>query len=30
VVRRATIDGEVPVSIEGRSSVTRVKAAKAA
>ena len=28
VVRRATIDGEVPVSIDGRSSVTRVKAAK--
>ena len=28
IVRRATIDGDVPVSIDGRSSVTRIKAAK--
>ncbi|WP_342739970.1 TauD/TfdA family dioxygenase [Bradyrhizobium sp. B117] len=28
VVRRATIDGEVPISIDGRCSVTRVKATK--
>lgn len=28
VVRRATIDGEVPVSIDGRNSVTRVKSTK--
>ena len=25
VVRRATIEGEVPVSVDGRSSVTRLK-----
>ena len=28
VVRRATIDGEVPVSIDGRNSVTRIKSTK--
>lgn len=28
IVRRATIDGEVPVSVDGRRSVTRIKAAK--
>ncbi len=28
VVRRATIDGDVPVSIDGRNSVTRIKSAK--
>ncbi|WP_375784678.1 TauD/TfdA dioxygenase family protein [Bradyrhizobium sp. Pha-3] len=28
VVRRATIDGDVPVSVDGRRSVTRVKVAK--
>ncbi|MCA6108567.1 TauD/TfdA dioxygenase family protein [Bradyrhizobium cenepequi] len=28
VVRRATIDGDVPVSVDGRCSVTRVKATK--
>ncbi|OSI36748.1 TauD/TfdA dioxygenase family protein, partial [Bradyrhizobium canariense] len=28
IVRRATIDGEVPLSVDGRSSVTRVKASK--
>ncbi|KRQ94513.1 taurine catabolism dioxygenase [Bradyrhizobium jicamae] len=28
VVRRATIDGEVPVSIDGRCSVTRIKTTK--
>ncbi|MHC1949922.1 TauD/TfdA family dioxygenase [Bradyrhizobium sp. UFLA06-06] len=28
VVRRATIDGDVPVSVDGRSSVTRLKATK--
>ena len=28
VVRRATIDGEVPVSIDGRNSVTRIKTSK--
>jgi taurine dioxygenase len=30
VVRRATVDGDVPVSVDGRRSVTHVKAAKAA
>ena len=30
VVRRATIDGDVPVSIDGRRSVTRIKGAEAA
>ncbi|MFB6453515.1 TauD/TfdA dioxygenase family protein [Bradyrhizobium tunisiense] len=28
VVRRATIDGEVPLSVDGRRSVTRIKASK--
>ncbi|MGO8082445.1 TauD/TfdA dioxygenase family protein, partial [Rhizobium leguminosarum] len=28
VVRRATVDGDVPVSVDGRRSVTHVKAAK--
>lgn len=28
VVRRATIDGDVPVSVDGRSSVTRLKVVK--
>ncbi len=28
VVRRATVDGEVPVSIDSRHSVTRIKATK--
>ncbi|ODM72151.1 TauD/TfdA dioxygenase family protein [Bradyrhizobium elkanii] len=28
IVRRATIDGDVPVSVDGRRSVTRVKATK--
>ena len=28
VVRRATIDGDVPVSIDGRNSVTRIKTTK--
>ncbi|MBO4227473.1 TauD/TfdA family dioxygenase [Bradyrhizobium neotropicale] len=28
VVRRATVDGDVPVSVDGRRSVTRVKATK--
>lgn len=28
IVRRATIDGDVPVSVEGRCSVTRIKTAK--
>ncbi|BBB97358.1 alpha-ketoglutarate-dependent taurine dioxygenase [Bradyrhizobium elkanii] len=28
VVRRATIDGEVPVSVDGRHSVTRIKSPK--
>ncbi|ESZ08512.1 TauD/TfdA family dioxygenase [Mesorhizobium sp. M0923] len=30
VVRRATVDGDVPVSVDGRRSVTRVKVAKPA
>jgi taurine dioxygenase len=30
VVRRATIDGDVPVSVDGRRSITHVKAAKPA
>jgi alkyl sulfatase len=28
VVRRATIDGDVPVSVDGRGSATRVKATR--
>src|ERR1700726_1898495 len=28
VVRRATIDGDVPVSVDGRNSVTRIKTSK--
>jgi taurine dioxygenase len=28
VVRRATVDGDVPVSVDGRRSVTHIKAAK--
>ena len=28
VVRRVTLDGDVPVSIDGRKSVTRIKTAK--
>jgi alpha-ketoglutarate-dependent sulfate ester dioxygenase len=28
LVRRATVDGDVPVSVDGRRSVTRVKVAK--
>jgi taurine dioxygenase len=28
VVRRATIDGDVPVSVDGRHSVTRIKSTK--
>jgi alpha-ketoglutarate-dependent sulfate ester dioxygenase len=28
VVRRATIDGDVPVSVDGRHSVTRIKSSK--
>jgi hypothetical protein len=28
IVRRATIDGDVPVSVDGRRSVTRIKASK--
>jgi taurine dioxygenase len=28
VVRRATVDGDVPISVDGRRSVTRVKATK--
>jgi alpha-ketoglutarate-dependent sulfate ester dioxygenase len=28
VVRRATIDGDVPVSVDGRHSVPRVKSSK--
>ncbi|GGC92506.1 TauD/TfdA dioxygenase family protein [Chelatococcus reniformis] len=30
VVRRATVDGDVPVSVDGRRSVTRVKTSKSA
>jgi taurine dioxygenase len=28
VVRRATVDGDVPLSVDGHRSVTRVKATK--
>jgi len=28
IVRRVTLDGDVPVSIDGRKSVTRIKTAK--
>jgi alpha-ketoglutarate-dependent sulfate ester dioxygenase len=28
IVRRATIDGDVPLSVDGRRSVTRVKTSK--
>jgi len=28
IVRRATIDGDVPVSVDGRNSVTRIKTSK--
>jgi taurine dioxygenase len=28
IVRRATIDGEVPISVDGRHSVTRIKTSK--
>ncbi|TGT37786.1 TauD/TfdA family dioxygenase, partial [Mesorhizobium sp. M8A.F.Ca.ET.167.01.1.1] len=30
IVRRATVDGDVPVSVDGRHSVTHVKTAKPA
>ncbi|RWI01433.1 MAG: TauD/TfdA family dioxygenase [Mesorhizobium sp.] len=30
VVRRATVDGDVPIGVDGRRSITRVKAAKPA
>ncbi|RWP49352.1 TauD/TfdA family dioxygenase, partial [Mesorhizobium sp.] len=30
VVRRATVDGDVPVGVDGRRSITHVKAAKPA
>jgi taurine dioxygenase len=30
VVRRATVDGDVPVSVDGRRSVSRIKTAKPA
>ena len=30
VVRRATVDGDVPVSVDGRRSITRTKVAKPA
>jgi len=30
VVRRATVDGDVPVSVDGQRSITRTKATKPA